>query len=124
MVQEIVGELSNFNYLFYITYLSLIVIIGLIVFFIRKSKHNWKQISNAFGISAIISLIMGFVFYFVGNSIGMFDVICKVCAVGTKCNCPTSFEFFMGIYFPWITIVLFLLLTFVYYLVVYFKNRK
>ena len=47
---------------------------------------------------------------FVGNSIGMFDVICKVCAVGTKCNCPTSFEFFMGIYFPWITIVLFLLL--------------
>ena len=109
-----VNEMNSFSPLFYVTIISVIVIIGLIVFFIRKSKHNWKQILKGFGISALITLVIEFLIWLYFGVINPIQVSCKM---GINCPSPAEISFGLVLY---LFIPIFLIVLFVYYLIIFF----
>ena len=111
------GAKSGFSSLFYITILVVIIIIGLVIFFIKRLNYGFKQVLKSIGFSLLVTLIFEILFFVIGLPIGLFSVWCKM---GGKC--PTAFEVYLE-YVPSTAITVFLVSLFVYYVVKIVKRR-
>ncbi|PIN91146.1 hypothetical protein COU57_01835 [Candidatus Pacearchaeota archaeon CG10_big_fil_rev_8_21_14_0_10_32_14] len=114
----IIEAQSNFNSLFYIVILSTIIVIGLIIFFIMKLRHNFKQVGKALGISAIITLIIEFFVWIYFSFINPGQVYCKMGA-----NCPSS-SFLSFLFVLYFFVPILLIVLFIYYLIVFIRNKN
>ena len=110
--QEVVSEKSSLSPLFYIIILSVLFIVGLIIFFIKKLDYDINQILKSVGISLLITLIIEIlIFIFFKPTI--------YCGLGE--SCPSSFEYFLG-FLPYTAATIFLITILIYYIVKFIKN--
>jgi len=114
----IIEETSSHSYsiYFYLAIIIPILIIGMIIFFIRKLKYDHKKILKSVWISLLITLILEGLFYVIGSYFRFFEVMCKIGA-----DCPTQFQMFIN-YFFYSFIAIFLIVIFIYYIIKMIKT--
>lgn len=115
---NVVSERTILSPLFYIILFSIISIIGLIIFFIKKLNYNFSKILKSIVISLLITLIIEVLFYVVGSWLHWFMVYCSGWG-----KCPSSFEIFIG-YLPYTATTIFLITILTYYLVKFVRRKK
>lgn len=117
IAQEVVATRSSFSPVFYIAIFLIIVVVGLVVFFIKKLKYGLNQILKSVGISLLITSCIEILFYLIGSLLGFFRVYCKPGG-----HCPGPFEIFLE-YLPYTATLIFLLTILIYYITKFIKNK-
>ena len=117
----ITEEMSSFNNFFYIGIISIIIIVGLIIFFIKKLNYNFKKIVKSVLVSLLITIVIEIALFIIYMVIGG-DIYC-IQMLGA--DCPTKSEIFSA-FLPYTASSIFLLTLFIYYLIKFFrrKNKK
>lgn len=108
-------ETNALSPVFYIILLTLIVIMGLIIYFMKKTKSGLKQILKSISISLIITFFIEVLLWIIGRP--LFSVFCA-----TGKSCPSKFDVFLGL-LPYTAIAIFLITLLIYYIIKLAKSK-
>lgn len=116
MVTEITNNLSP---LFYIAIITIIIVITLIIFFIKKLNYNFKQVLKSIWISLLITIGIQILVLLIGAFI-LPEAICD--AKNSTVRCPTNADIFLS-YLPYTMPVILLFIILIYYTTKFIRKK-
>ena len=105
----LVDASSSYSIWFYLAIILFVLIVGLMVFFLKKLKYNFKQILRSVGVSLLISIVIQIIIFVVVRFLPQ-----PTCGLGEDClNNPGIVLSMLHVSIP----VIFLIVIFLYYVV-------